>query len=128
MNVIILDDDSHRHKMFSKALANHEVRHARHADDFVREILKKRADIVYLDHDLAFKTQHPTTTKNKDGEIHFVTGADVARFLVACPENRRPNRVIIHSMNQRGAQNIADILEKGGIHYSIRPFDKLMKR
>ena len=106
-------------------LKGHKVRHAQHADDFVKEILRERADVVYLDHDLAYKVRHPTKVVDKQGNDHFVNGNDAAQFIATLFRNRRPHQVIIHSMNPTGARNIAATLEKAGVPHTVAPFNEL---
>jgi len=127
VNILILDDDPARHRIFARALKGHKVRHAQHADDFAKEILRERADVVYLDHDLAYKVRHPTKVVDVRGHDHFVNGNDAAQFIAALFQNRRPTRVIIHSMNRHGASNIAETLEKAGVPYTVAPFNELFR-
>ena len=108
MNILVLDDQQHRHEAFAKRFAGHSVWHVRTYAEARRELAKRRYDRVTLDHDIFdFVTVR--------GQRREYTGADVARLIAEMHPARRPERVVVHSQNKSGAKNILAILQAAGL-------------
>jgi len=52
MHILILDDIQHRHDVFRRIYAGHDVTSALRFFEFVRLLVERRWDLVHLDHDL----------------------------------------------------------------------------
>lgn len=114
-HILILDDDELRHRKFTEIytpffpktvlMRAYTVAEAKaHLDDYV-------FDVAFLDHDLAdFNVQ-------AEG-----TGLDVARYIVAMDEDRRPKEVWIHSWNEDRAKVMEAELRAAGVRCRRKPF------
>ena len=103
--ILVLDDDHTRHKAFQQALIGKIVEHVTTAQEAIASLLNHPVEILFLDHDLGGKTM---VASGKG------TGYEVAKWLAEHSE-RMPKRVIVHSFNPVGAQNIKTILPRAEI-------------
>lgn len=101
MKILILDDDKDHLKLFKQKLIGHAVECAETAHKAI-ELLEKNGqfDQIFLDHDLS-GFEHQPSGKN--------TGYEVAEW-VSEHDDKRPFRIVIHSFNVQGAQNILTLL------------------
>jgi hypothetical protein len=74
-------------------------------------------DVIFFDHDLATFVQDPYKRE--------ITGNDVAKILVR--QDWKPKRVIVHSTNSVGANNIFNTLNDVDIPVTICPFWAFME-
>ncbi len=122
MRVLIVDDDSAKHAFYAKAYREHEVTHTYsyyQACDALDQ--QERFDIVQLDHDLG-DFREPDRLVEAYGSIEL-TGYHVAHHIaLEIPFGKRPDRIIVHSVNPSGASSIVAILERYGIHPDVEPF------
>jgi hypothetical protein len=95
-----------RHRLVTDALAG------------IGAIELGEASVVFLDHDLETFVHDPYPRE--------ITGQDVARAIVSLSEDMRPKLVIVHSMNDVGAERIVDILRKGDVECVRIPVSTLM--
>lgn len=100
MRVLILDDDMMRHKIFNQKLIGHVVTNVYTSKEAIDELENEDWDIVFLDHDLGGKIYV------ESGEN---TGYEVAQWLNNNP-SKQPKRIVIHSYNPTGAQNMKQLL------------------
>ncbi|MBI5548922.1 MAG: hypothetical protein HY901_33995 [Deltaproteobacteria bacterium] len=116
MRVLFLDDDAYRHDCFARRLPDEEIRHVHGHDEALTALSTTRFDVVYLDHDLEdFRAVEPSEL-NK-------TGLDVARFIAgSVAAELRPAKVVVHSWNESGARQMAEILRTAGIPVLLEPF------
>lgn len=66
-------------------------------------------DLWFLDHDLGTRSEAPKgslATWPHAAPPWEMTGLDVAKWAARCLEQRRPKRVVIHSWNQAGAEQM----------------------
>lgn len=116
MRVLVLDDDNTRHKTFKKNLIGHDVVHVHTYDEAVTALEGERFNVMYLDHDLNLEGIHRSVMIDEETGIEWeLTGADVARAIVALPSEKHPERTIVHSYNPSGAANIVAILHDARI-------------
>lgn len=119
MRIMFLDDDPQRHQFVHDVLdeaPQHEITYV-HTCLQATYALKSESvfDIVFLDHDLA---------DNRNGAGYSDafsqdTGLDVARFIThTLAANKRPHKIIIHSLNPVGALRMYDELKA----YSLEVF------
>lgn len=101
MRILVLDDDKTRLKLFKQKLIGHIVDCAETATEAI-ELLKNNElyDQIYLDHDLGEMTHQPSGPN---------TGYEVAKWINE-HSNKRPFRIVIHSFNTPGAQNMLSLL------------------
>lgn len=125
MKILILDDMKHRHSFFKNLYKEHDVTSVFKFNDFCEIILKEKFDIIHLDHDLGDEVIDPDTYFDSFGYEQEFTGAHAAMRLGKISKEMRPEKVIIHSINESGAKRIFDNLK----HFNfekvfIQPFDK----
>ena len=114
----MLDDDPCRHQAFGERLAQDEVVHAHGYAEAVAALACTRFDLAYLDHDLTDFQPVPS------GELDR-TGLDVARFIARDLASRlRPAQVVIHSWNEGGAAQMAQVLGEAGVSVRLEPFEE----
>lgn len=66
-------------------------------------------DVAYLDHDLFYRTIDRT-------------GYDVAEYIIAMPRERRPKFIVVHSVNDVGAQRMVNLLQSAGCNAVREPW------
>lgn len=100
--ILFLDDDPARWGIFSRLLIGtaNTVVWAETSKDAIRHLSSNDFDVVLLDHDLGGRI----FVESGPG-----TGYEVARWLEMHPD-KIPEKVIIHSLNPDGAQNINNVL------------------
>jgi hypothetical protein len=108
MNILILDDDSVRHEYFAERFRDHDVWHCYDVPRFRRLYRSGRSwDVVYLDHDLGTEE----------------TGMTAVDFMVELRDERRPDRVVVHSWNPVGSKLMAATLHRWGFNVEKRMFE-----
>ena len=119
MDILILDDDPHRHGWFRAAFpAENLASVSTYAGAISMLKSGRKYHMVFLDHDLNLWGSSST-----DGNGYQFTGADVAWYIAnEMPDELRPNLVWIHSKNPDGAENITNILKVQGIKTRTVPF------
>ena len=113
MNVLILEDSKERIPIFNKVLKDDipvVVETAKHAIDLLKN---KDWDLLFLDHDLGGQSYV------KSGEN---TGWEVAKWLEEHPD-RKPNNIIIHSLNTVGQKNMKDCLPEATVFSFLKIYD-----
>ena len=122
VKILFLDDDKERHELFDAAhdKETFEITHVWNLGQLIEWLSKDKFDMFYLDHDLNDFTGPPTY----GGRASEITGTDVAKWLAQnLPEDKRPDRIIIHSWNPDGARRMQGILDDAGFkHVSRDPF------
>jgi hypothetical protein len=114
VNVLFLDDDGNRHEMFRKENAhNHVIDFVWTAQDAIAKLQVNAYDLACLDHDLGGKTFVPS-----DGPEE--TGYTVAKAITGM--HRKPKRVVVHSFNPVGVQNMLSVLRAAGVSVIAAPF------
>ncbi|MEP7287356.1 MAG: response regulator [Chloroflexota bacterium] len=112
MNILLLDDNSHRITFFQNALNPHKVTICRHARTAIRALKDTSFDIIFLDHDLHSEPADPEDEN---------CGSEVARFIadhdIDCP------CIILHTENWTGRESMESILP----HSDSIPYGKLKK-
>jgi hypothetical protein len=82
-------------------------------------------DTLYLGHDLTNRDSMLAPTSGKKSTAR--TGTDFVKWLTTqYPKGRLPAKIIIHSMNPVGAENMRQILQSAGINSTVVPFSQLM--
>lgn len=116
--ILFLDDDATRHARFRKTHIGEDVTYVWGYHECVEELESGTVfDVAQLDHDLS---EEAAMGKPPDGEK---TGTDVAKYIAAMPEEKRPKLIVIHSFNRYGALRMAHILRDAGVKdLIIEPF------
>ena len=112
MNILLLDDNSHRIAFFQNGLKAHKLTVCRHARVAIKALKQTAFDVIFLDHDLTGKPADP------DDEN---CGSEVARFIadndIVC------SCIILHTENTVGRESMESILNDS---LSI-PYSKLKR-
>lgn len=125
LNILVLDDMAIRHVGFRAKWPEHNVVSCLTIWEFQTEISKGNWDVVCFDHDLNDESSSVEFGQYGNKEL---TGVDAAWFLVnQVPKDKWPEMCLIHSVNQRGANNIATVLSDAGIQHKVIPFTSLDK-
>lgn len=101
MNILILEDDKTRQKYFVRRFG-YDVTIVETAHAAIDNLRLKDWDAVYLDHDLGGQQM----VESGDN-----TGYEVAKWLAEHP-HRQPGRIIIHSYNPVGRDNMKALLPR----------------
>jgi DNA-binding NarL/FixJ family response regulator len=128
MNILILDDDSARHRKFAGALKKHNVWHAKTYEEFAHKLGKHPMDVVYLDYDLDLEEPDFSIGVDGNGHRRSMTGEDAARLLGGLPSDKKPRLVVIHSLNDQGAELIKHALKTGKIDYLRRSYREIFPK
>lgn len=122
MRILIVDDEQLRHDFFARSYAGDEVVHAYGFYEATDALDKgQKFDIIQLDHDLG---DHRTPDHMVEMYGRYeLTGWHVAHHLaMEMPYDKRPNKVIVHSVNPDGAKSIHMFLERHGFNVVRQPF------
>ena len=121
--IVVLDDDDRRHVIFERIFKDRfSIVHCYSADQFI-EVINKRGmpDFTFLDHDLS---EESILCNPK--YANELTGSDVAVWLATKLLDEPDifeSKIIVHSMNPIGAENMMNILKDAGyINVIKRPF------
>lgn len=112
MNILLLDDNSHRIMFFQNGLKKHKLTICRHARAAIKALKDTSFDIIFLDHDLEGE---PAESDEEN------SGSEVARFIAE--QGIKCKCIVLHSENRVGRDSMAAIL---GVCHTI-PYSKLKK-
>lgn len=116
MKIFFLDDDKERHRRFSMNRIGMDITAVWNYADACAALEKTVFDMAYLDHDLSELAAAGRPAKEEK------TGTDVADFIAALAEDKRPKLVVIHSFNDYGRRRMQTILQRAGVYCMIEPF------
>lgn len=125
MRILILDDNEDRHRVFAEKYFEHELVHAYGYYEATDALSKNgKFDLVHLDHDLGdFPQLHKPDREASMYGSRELTGYDVAVYMfLDLPVHKRPDLVIVHSINPDGAHSIEMFLERHGFGVRRVPF------
>ena len=100
MNILILEDNKERCKLFNNLRQEHSVTITEFAHEAIRLLSLNKYDMLFLDHDLGGQEMVPSGPG---------TGYEVAEFL-SNNKQFKPEQIIVHSFNGPGSQNIMKAL------------------
>jgi CheY-like chemotaxis protein len=100
MDILILEDDHERQKIFRSNLIGTNAVIVETAAGAIQELSSSNWDYLFLDHDLGGQQM----VESGPG-----TGYEVAEWLAENPDKQPPN-IIIHSFNPSGAENMQRVL------------------
>jgi hypothetical protein len=116
MKILFLDDNAERHKRFMMNRIGMDVTQVWNYDEACKALSETVFDIAHLDHDLSDLAAANMAPEDEK------TGTDVAEFIAAMPEDKRPKYVVIHSFNYSGRQRMAGILSAAGVSCVMEMF------
>ena len=123
MKVLVLDDDRFRHECFAAQYAPAHVAHAYTYDAFLQLLADGSPwDLIHLDHDLGDMVDGASAYVDGWGKRQDYNGQHAALRVAELPEELRPPKVIIQSVNSVGAQHMLAILQRAGIPTTWEPF------
>lgn len=109
--ILILDDDSARHRAFKQGLIGAHTHHVTTVTEFCAALQRHAPHIIFLDHDLSDHGTPPEIAGD---------GLQAARFLAGRSRLAKP-LVVIHSLNGVGRMRMAGCLMPAGFRVQIRP-------
>jgi CheY-like chemotaxis protein len=121
VNILIVDDEPKRHKIFLKRLsAGNNVVVVNSYYGAVREIERNRKfDLVSLDYDL---DQFVDSQIEAGPWSKYQSGLDVAKYIASLSPAKKPLKAIVHSLNASRAPIMVAELEDAGIKTEYLPF------
>jgi CheY-like chemotaxis protein len=112
MRVFILEDTEERIKKFKQNLIGHEIIVTKDTKEAITILdANEPFDYICLDHDMGVTFEQP-------GEG---TGFEVAEWIAKHPE-KKPRKLLIHSMNNVGAAAMMRVLGDVGMRATYIPF------
>ncbi len=114
MKILFLDDMEVRHSKFRNFCGQHNIFHVYTVEEAILALKKESPfNIVYLDHDLGGGIYLPSDDNS---------GYAVAKYISLMNKEKIPEKVVIHSWNEKGAAKMMDILVMSGINAVCEPF------
>jgi CheY-like chemotaxis protein len=112
LNILLLDDNSHRVAFFQNGLKGHKLTVCSHVRAAIKALKKTSFDVIFLDHDLEKGHIDPESENS---------GSEVARYIadheIVC------SCIVLHTENDIGRAAMESILDQC---HSI-PYGKLKK-
>lgn len=121
MKILILDDIQHRLNVFQKMHDGDEVVCCTHYLEFLEALSTQKWDLIRLDHDLG-DFRDADTYVDGWGKIQEYNGCHAAMRICELPDDKKPERVIVHSVNPTGSADMTRTLLKAGIETTREPF------
>ena len=110
MKILILEDSGERIFEFKKRLMSHDVTYTEDTKECIRLLKEQDWDYICLDHDMGKVFEKP-------GEG---TGYEVAEWIARHPD-RKPRRILLHTMNNVGAAAMMMVLGRAEIRATYIP-------
>ena len=101
MNILIVEDAEYRIVIFREMFKGHNLVITGEPKEAINLLKTKKWDMLFLDHDLYGQIHVPSG----DG-----TGWEVAKFIADTGLKYAPNKVYLHSHNERGVKNMKELL------------------
>lgn len=123
LKAFVLEDSPERQKHFKWwRLQGHEVTIVNNVGEAIAVLEEQEFDIAFLDHDLGERVYVDSFDKEETGYL-------VALWL-AEHEDRRPEVIVLHSLNPAGRENMKAVLPDAHIipFVWIYPLDGFLKR
>jgi CheY-like chemotaxis protein len=118
--VMLLDDDTRRHRWFAKRFDGDELHIAENVDDAKEFLAENSYDAIFLDHDLL-----PHHYESNDHDDHENTGYAIARWLNQNPQFQRAATIIVHTRNADAAIRMVETLRETGRNVEYCAFPML---
>lgn len=109
ISVMLLDDDTRRHRWFIKRFDGDDLDIAENVDE-ARELLSENSyDAIFLDHDLL-----PHHYESNDHDDFASTGYAIAEWLSERADLQRAATIIVHTRNADAAIRMVEKLRESG--------------
>lgn len=118
--VMLLDDDTRRHRWFTKRFAGDFLDIAENVDEAKILLTECSYDAIFLDHDLL-----PHHYESNDHGDHENTGFAVAQWLNEHPELQQAATIIVHTRNADAAIDMVQKLRESGRNVEYCAFPML---
>lgn len=118
--VMLLDDDTRRHRWFAKRFAGDFLDIAENVEEAKILLSECNYDAIFLDHDLL--PHHYESNDHGDFEN---TGFAIAQWLNERPEIQRAATIIVHTRNADAAVNMVQVLRESGRNVEYCAFPML---
>lgn len=119
ISVMLLDDDTRRHRWFMKRFAGDSLDIAENVEEAKQLLQECRYDAIFLDHDLL-----PHHYESNDHDDFHNTGYAIAEFLREKSNLQRAATIIVHTRNADAAVRMVEKLRETGrnVEYCAFPF------
>lgn len=122
MKILILDDLKARHQVLTEIYKGHDITNVYSYLAFVHKIGDTKYDLIYLDHDLGSDINNPDVYIDGWGIKQRYTGYHAATALCGLDKDRKPARVVVHSLNPIKSKSMVADLKAAGIDARWEPF------
>lgn len=120
ISIFLLDDDTRRHRWFTKRFAGDEIAIAETVEE-AKELLEEAAyDAIFLDHDLL-----PHHYESNDHDDFANTGYAIAEYLDEKKNLQRAATIIVHTRNSDAGVRMVEKLRGSGRNAEYVPFPLL---
>lgn len=120
ISVMLLDDDTRRHRWFAKRFHGDELDIAENVEEAKEFLSQNSYDAIFLDHDLL-----PHHYESNDHDDYGQTGYAIAVWLNENPELQRAATVIVHTRNADAAIPMVQTLRESGRNVEYCAFPML---
>ena len=110
LNIVILEDDPNRIEKFKAGLVGNSLFITKEPREAIARLRTKDVNVLFLDHDLGYTGQPERSGPG--------TGYEVAVWLERNPKFQ-PKKIIIHSLNPDGQQNMKRALPNAEIRPAV---------
>ncbi|CAN5117454.1 hypothetical protein BH20ACI2_BH20ACI2_19440 [soil metagenome] len=120
ISVLLLDDDTRRHRWFMKRFAGDDLDIAENVSE-ARELLAGNAyDAIFLDHDLL-----PHHYESNDHDDFANTGYAIVEWLCERADLQRAATIVVHTRNADAAVKMVERLRESGRNVEYCAFPML---
>src|SRR5436309_1833085 len=120
ISVLLLDDDTRRHRWFMKRFRGDDLDIAETVDEAKQLLNDTRYDAIFLDHDLL-----PHHYESNDHDDFENTGFGIAEWLNDRPDLQRAATIIVHTRNADAAIPMVQKLRESGRNVEYCAFPML---
>ncbi len=118
--VLLLDDDTRRHRWFVKRFGGDYLDIAENVDDAKQFLTENKYDAIFLDHDLL-----PHHYESNDHDDFANTGYAIAEWLFEKKDLQRAATIIVHTRNADAAIPMVQKLRESGRNVEYCAFPML---
>jgi hypothetical protein len=120
ISIFLLDDDSRRHRWFTKRFSGDELAIAETVEE-AKELLHEGSyDAIFLDHDLL-----PHHYESNSHDDFASTGYAIAEYLDEKKDLQRAATIIVHTRNSDAGYKMVEKLRESGRNAEYVPFPML---
>ncbi len=120
ISILLLDDDTRRHRWFAKRFDGDYLDIAENVDDAKEFLTENKYDAIFLDHDLL-----PHHYESNDHGDHENTGYAIAEWLYERHNLQRAATIIVHTRNADAAIPMVHKLRESGRNVEYCAFPML---